>query len=157
MIRRPNLDDLEHEVRDHIEAETQENVARGMTPDAARRAAIRRFGNPTRLREDVREVWIPRWVDQIAQDTRDAVRRVRRDPMFALVIVATLALGIAVPTAIYSVVNAVLLRPLSYTHPDRMVWVTTRSERDPRQGRQPVNIELVNEIDFYRWQQQATA
>ena len=151
MRRRPDLDDLERELREHVEEDTQENIARGMTPEAARLAAIRKFGNPTRVREDVREVWIPRWADQIAQDTRDAARRVRRQPLFALVIVATLALGIALPTAIYSVVNAVLLRPLSYAHPDRMVWITARSERDPRS-----TIEIVNEIDFYAWRQQST-
>jgi predicted permease len=157
MIRRPDFDDLDREMRDHIEADTEENRARGMSPGAARTAAIRKFGNPTRVKEDVRAVWIPRWLDQMSQDARDAIRRLRRHPGFALVMVATLSLGIAVPTAIYSVVNAVLLRPLSYAHPDRVVWVTTRSERERSQSREPVNVEILNEIDFYVWQQESTS
>ena len=56
MTRRPDLDDLEREMREHIEADTQENIARGMTPERARLAAIRKFGNPTRVKEDVRAV-----------------------------------------------------------------------------------------------------
>ena len=59
--RRPDLDDLDREIRDHIEAETQENIARGMSEEEARIAAIRKFGNVTRVKEDVRAVWIPRW------------------------------------------------------------------------------------------------
>jgi putative ABC transport system permease protein len=157
VIRRPDLDDLEREMRDHIEEDTEENVARGMNRDDARAAAIRKFGNATRVKEDVRAVWVPRWADQISQDARDAWRRLRRHPAFALMMVATLALGIALPTAIYSVVNAVLLRPLSYAHPERVVWVTTRSERQRSQSREPANIEMLNEIDFYLWQQQSVS
>ena len=154
-MRRPDLDDLEREMREHIEEETQENLARGMSPDAARAAAIRRFGNPLRAREDVRAVWVPRWADQVSQDARDALRRLRRDPAFALVIISTLALGIALPTAIYSVVNAVLLRPLSYAHPDRLVWPTTRSQRAAGpDGGEP---EILNEIEFYSWQRESVS
>ena len=157
MIRRPDLDDLDREMRDHIDEESEENIARGMTPVEARSAAIRKFGNPTRVKEDVRAVWVPRWVDQMSQDVRDAGRRLRRHPGFALVMIATLALGIALPTAIYSVVNAVLIRPLSYAHPDRVVWITTRSERQRSQTREPVDVEILNEIDFYVWQQQSAS
>jgi hypothetical protein len=107
--RRPDLDDLDREIRDHIEAETHDNVARGMSEDEARTAAIRKFGNVARVKEDVRAVWIPNWLDQLRQDARDAVRYVRRNPAFSLAIVVTLALGIGLSTAIYSVVNAVLL------------------------------------------------
>jgi putative ABC transport system permease protein len=156
-MRRPDLDDLDREMRDHVEEETQENIARGMAPDAARAAAIRKFGNPVRVKEDVRAVWVPRWADQIGQDARDAARRLRRHPGFALLIVATLALGIALPTAIYSVVNAVLLRPLSYAHPDRLVWPTTRSERDASRGGAASEVEILNEIDFSRWQQESVS
>jgi putative ABC transport system permease protein len=156
-MRRPDLDDFEREMRDHVEEDTQENLARGMAPDEARAAAIRKFGNPVRVKEDVRAVWVPRWADQIGQDVRDAARRLRRHPGFALVIVATLALGIALPTAIYSVVNAVLLRPLSYAHPDRLVWPTTRSERDANRGGPASAVEILNEIDFYTWQQESVS
>ena len=74
-------------------------------------------------------MWIPGWLDQLRQDTRDAVRSVRRSPAFSFAIVLTLTLGIGLTTAIYSVVNAVLLRPLAYAHPDRVVWLTTKTRR----------------------------
>src|SRR5687768_12497196 len=125
--RLPDPDDLDREFRDHIDAETEDNIARGMSPDDARSAAIRKFGNITRVTEDVRGVWIPGWIDQLRQDARDAVRYVRRNPGFSFAIIVTLALGIGLTTAIYSVVNAVLLRPLAYRHPDRMVWLSTRA------------------------------
>ena len=83
--------------------------------------------NVARVKEDVRDVWVPAWWDSCRQDARDAVRRVRRNPGFALAIAVTLALGIGLTTAIFSVVNAVLLRPLSYPHPERVVWMTTRN------------------------------
>jgi hypothetical protein len=149
MIRRtPDLDDLDREIRDHIEHETEDNVARGMSPDEARTAAMRKFGNVTRVKEDVRGVWIPDWFDHLRQDARDAARQVRRNPAFSLAIIVTLALGIGLTTAIYSVVNAVLLKPLAYRHPDRMVWLTT-------QGKDPSH-QVMNSIDFANWQSQAT-
>lgn len=150
MIRRqPDLDDLDREIRDHIEAETLENIARGMPDDEARAAAVRKFGNVARVKEDVRGVWVPGWLDRLRQDARDAVRYLRRNPAFSFAIIVTLALGIGLTTAIYSVVNAVLLRPLAYQHPERMVWLTTQGkERGP---------EIVNSIDFAVWRSQATS
>ena len=145
--RRPDLDDLDREIREHIEAETRDNVARGMSEEEARIAAIRHFGNVARVKEDVRAVWIPGWCDQLRQDARDAVRYVRRNPAFSLAIVVTLALGIGLSTAIYSVVNAVLLRPLAYTHPERMVWLSTRARDSSR--------DIMNSIDVAVWQAQA--
>ena len=147
--RAPDPDDLDREMRDHIEADAQDNVARGMSEDAARVAAVRKFGNVARMKEDVRAVWIPGWLDQLRQDTRDAVRYVRRSPAFSLAIVVTLALGIGLSTAIYSVVNAVLLRPLAYAQPDRMVWLSTRAKDASR--------DSMNSLDFAVWQSQAAS
>ena len=152
MIRRPDLDDLDREIRDHIEEETLENIERGMSEDDARAAAIRKFGNVTRVKEDVRGVWVPMWLDHATQDARDAWRSVRRRPAFSFAIIVTLALGIGLTTAIYSVVHAVLLRPLDYAHPDRVVWLTTRGKDDgPRAG-----AGIMNGIDFGTWQTQST-
>jgi putative ABC transport system permease protein len=149
MGRTPDLDDLDREIREHIDAETEDNRARGMSPDDARAAAIRKFGNVTRVKEDVRGVWVPGWIDRLRQDARDATRYLRRNPAFSLAIVVTLALGIGLTTAIYSVVNAVLLRPLAYAHPDRMVWLAAAEDRSKN--------ELMNSIDFANWQSQATS
>ena len=77
------------------------------------------------------------------------MRYVRRNPAFSLAIVVTLALGIGLSTAIYSVVNAVLLRPLAYAHPERMVWLSTRAKDSSR--------DIMNSIDFAVWQSQATS
>jgi predicted permease len=149
MGRAPDLDDLDREIREHIDSETDDNIARGMSPDDARVAAIRKFGNVTRVKEDVRGVWVPGWVDRLRQDARDATRYLRRNPAFSLAIVVTLALGIGLTTAIYSVVNAVLLKPLAYADPDRIVWLSTRS---PRSG-----PEMMNSIDFSNWQSQSAS
>jgi putative ABC transport system permease protein len=147
--RRPNLDDLDGEIRDHLDAETRDNVARGMSEDEARTAAIRKFGNVARVKEDVRAVWMVGWLDRLRQDARDAARYVRRHPAFSLAIVVTLTLGIGLSTAIYSVVNAVLLRPLAYAQPERMVWLGTRAKDSSR--------DIMNSIDFAVWQSQATS
>lgn len=148
--RRPDLDDLDREIRDHIEEETRDNIERGMSEDEARTAAIRKFGNVTRVKEDVRGVWVPHWFDQLRQDARDAIRHVRRNPAFSAAIVITLALGIGLTTAIYSVVNAVLIRPLNYAHPERMVWIATREK-----GSQSTR-GFMTSIEFGAWRPQVT-
>src|SRR6267143_1994690 len=123
------LDSLDDEIRDHLERDTQEHIERGMTPEAARDAARRKFGNVTLVKEDARAVTIPVWLDQLSQDLRYAFRMMRRSRGFSAVVIVTLALGIGMNTAVFSVINAVRLRPLAFPQPERGVCLTTR---DPK-------------------------
>ncbi|MFN7984931.1 MAG: ABC transporter permease [Vicinamibacterales bacterium] len=122
------LDDLDDEIREHLERETQNNIDRGMAPAAARLAARRTFGSIALAKEDARAVWVPVWVDHLVQDLHYALRILRRNPGFGAAVILTLALGIGLNTAVFSVVNAVLLRPLSFPHPERVVWLATVSK-----------------------------
>ncbi|MGC2658104.1 MAG: ABC transporter permease [Bryobacteraceae bacterium] len=119
--RKRMLSRLEHDIQDHIERETLDNIARGMPPDEARYAAVRAFGNIQLVKERAREVWIAAVVDEIVLDVRFGLRILRRDPGFAAVSILTLAIGIAVSTAIFSVINTVLLQPLPYPQANRIV------------------------------------
>jgi predicted permease len=127
--RRRPLEDLDDDIREHLSRETEENLARGMSPEEAEAAARRAFGNLTPIKEDTRAVWIPIWADQLAQDVHYALRLARRNPAFSCLVIATLALGIGLTTAVFSVVNAVLLRPLTYRGGDRLVWIVTYDDR----------------------------
>ena len=123
--------DLEDELRFHEEMKAHALAdADGVSGDEARAAARRRIGNPLRLREQSREPWIFATVETFTQDVRHALRLMRRDPAFAFTALATLALGIGLNTAIFSVAYGVLWRPLPYPNPDRLVIVPSAQQTE---------------------------
>ncbi len=119
-----------HEMQMHLDLQIQEYVADGMTPAEARREALRRFGNPRALREEMDQANGLALVDALARDARYAFRILRKSPAFTMTAVLTLGLAIAVNTAAFSVVDAVLLKPLPYPAPDRLALVTTTRRAD---------------------------
>jgi len=116
-------DELRRELESFIEITAEQYAAQGMEPDEARRAARRKLGNPTRIREEVYEMNTATFLESTARDLRHSIRMLRLNPAFAVTAILTLALGIGATTAIFSLVDGVLIKPLPYPEPDAVVRV----------------------------------
>ncbi|HEY6946131.1 MAG TPA: permease prefix domain 1-containing protein, partial [Candidatus Acidoferrum sp.] len=136
---------LDAEMQFHLDQQIAENLASGMNPHEARHLAMRAFGNPTFLKEETRITWGWLWLEQIAQDVRYAARTLRKSPGFTTVAVLTLALGIGANTAMFSVVRGVVLAPLPYFQPDRLVMLLESNQRFARDA-----ISYPNFVDWQR-------
>ena len=120
---------LDEELQFHLDQQTAENVAAGMSKEEARYAAMRLFGNATVLKEETRDAWGWITLEQIAQDLRYGFRSLRKSPLFTAVAVLTLAFGIGANTAIFSLMDQVLLQSLPVKHPEQLVLVAERGTR----------------------------
>jgi putative ABC transport system permease protein len=144
--RRGQFDlELEEEMRFHLEMKIEENIGGGMSPEEARYAAQRQLGNHTLLQEDSREMWGFTGIETLMKDIRFGIRMLLKSPGFTVVAVIALALGIGANSAIFSVVNTVLLRPLPYKDPERLVMVW---EDNTRHGYPRDTPAAANYIDW---------
>jgi putative ABC transport system permease protein len=146
LLRRGRYErEMEEEMRFHLEMQIEQNLASGMVAEEAHYTARRQFGNQTWLKEVSREMWSLRIIETLIQDLRYGTRTLMKNPGFTLITVITLALGIGANTAIFSVVNAVLLRPLQYSDPDRLVQVW---QNLPQLGLNQVTVSAPEFLDY---------
>jgi predicted permease len=123
---------LDEELQTHLAMAVRERIERGEDPESAALAARREFGNRALIQETTREMWGWIWATHFGQDVRYAVRGIRRNPGFAAVAVLSLALGIGANTAIFSLINSLMLRTLPVEHPEQLVELSERFQDEPR-------------------------
>jgi len=149
-------DDVEREIREHLELEAEEREAEGLSRTDAEYAARRAFGNVALVQEDVRAVWTSAWFDDTRQDLRYALRTLSSNPGFAAVAILTLALGIGATTATFSVVRGVLLQPLPFKDADRIVQIVENVPAAESFSGRSVRLPSMNLAEFDWWRSEAT-
>jgi putative ABC transport system permease protein len=146
LIKHGELDrGLDAEVGFHIEMETEKNIRQGMSQDDARRAALRSFGPMEKHKEETRDARGISWFEHVAADLRYGARALFKHPGYALLAILTLGLGIGANTAIFSVINGVLLKPLPYEHGDRLVVL---QQSAPLSGRANTGVAIAEYFDY---------
>jgi predicted permease len=147
--RKTETERLNQELEFHLEQQIAENVGRGMEPEQARLAALQVFGNPTLLREEARSSWSWNWLESGWRDLRYGARTLLRAPGFSLTAILVMALGIGASTSLFTIVRSVLLKPLPFHEPDKLVMVYEHFRQQPQS---PYNV--VAPADFRDWREQ---
>ena len=141
---------LNDELAFHLDQQVKENIARGLAPDEARYAALRAFGNPTALGDEARSSWSWNWLEKLLHDLRYGARTLTRSPGFALTAILVMALGIGATTSLFTIVRAVLLKPLPFRDPDKLVMVYEHYREDNG----GTGFYVVSPADFNDWRRQ---
>ncbi|HEX6995701.1 MAG TPA: ABC transporter permease [Gammaproteobacteria bacterium] len=146
LLRRGAVEqELDDELRYHVERQIEENIASGMPADEARRAALRALGRIERRKDECRDAWGITLLDHLARDARQALRALRRDVGFTVGVLALLSLGIGANAAVFSIVDGILLEPLPYPEPERLFVVR---ELTPERSS---DTRSVNGLHFHEW------
>jgi hypothetical protein len=147
--------ELAAEISFHLDQETENNIITGMQPDEAHRTALRAIGNLSQYEEECRDMRGVNFIENLSQDFRYGLRTLLRTPAFAAAAILTLALGIGLNTAIFSVVEAALLRPLPYAEPDRLITLGEVRRETELTDRLAMNTWNASYPDFLDWRSQS--
>jgi len=148
-MRRRIYSDLSEEIRQHLDENIEALLADGMSREEAEQAARRQFGNVTAIEERGREAWIYPFIESLWADLKYAIRQLRKNPGYASTAILILALGIGATAGVFSLVDAVLLRPLPFPEPNRLLWISQQDHSLPGMA-----TESLSYPDYFDWREQ---